>query len=233
MPSSPNAFAQLRMDVAQRRQEVLTFWSEVRSWWVAPPHAQSFRFNAGVGMTIVFVYGFMEFSLTRAVNQLAELISQEAVRAKDYAPAVRVLAQEPRIQSIISTSDKRGIKKRLELYEEVYSASHCKIDGSLLSGQVQNVWAVSVENVFSSFGIKSSPFFETGMNRRIDQVVDDRNAVAHGRQSPEEVGRRYALTDIDATILKFGQQVDYMVIQMEEYYSNTEFVSSQWRHRYQ
>lgn len=225
-------FSNVRGEIAQRHIEILNFWAGVRAWEMPPPAAQSFKFKAGKGLVVVYSYGFLEFSVNKLVAQLTQLIKHKKIRAKDYAPSVRTLVHEPRLQSIMSTSEKKGLKQRLALYEEIYQKAECGISDTVLAGQLQNVWAVSLENIFMVFGIGASPFFDSNFGTKIDRLVDDRNAVAHGRESPELVGERYTSAEIDKLITEVDQQVSYVASCMKQYYEGCEFVASPWRHRY-
>lgn len=225
-------FTNVRGEIAQRRIEVMNFWAGVRTWEVPPPAPQPFNFKAGKGLVVVYSYGLLEFSVTKLVAQLTQLIKLNKVRAKDYIPSIRALVHEPKIQSIMSTSEKKGLKQRLALYEEIYQKSECAISDAVLSSQMQNVWAVSLENIFMVFGIKESPFFDRDFGSKVDRLVDDRNAVAHGRESPERVGERYTSPEVDKLIMEVDQQVSYVASCMSQYYDGREFVAPPWRHRY-
>lgn len=225
-------FSSVRSEIAQRHIEVVSFWTGVRAWEVSPPDPQPFQFKAGKGLVVVYAYGLLEFSVTKLVAQLTQLIKLENVRAKDYAPSVRTLVHEPKLQSIMSMSDKKGLKQRLALYDEIHQKSECKISDAVLSSQIQNIWAVSLENIFLVFGIDGSPFFDNNFGTKVDRLVDDRNAVAHGRESPEVVGERYTTAEIDGLIMQVDQQISYVTNRMSHYYQERGFVAASWKHRY-
>lgn len=232
MPFLLDPFGQVRGEIAQRSAELRHFWTEIRSWEVAPPAPQPLRFRTGKGLILVYNYGLLEFSVTRLVSQLTQLIKNQNVRGKDYSPSVRVLVHEPKIQSIISVSEKRGLKQRLELYKEISQVSSCSISDTILNTQVQNVWAVSIENIFLAFGILNHPFFDNAFGKRADSLVEDRNAIAHGREAPDIVGERYSSGEIDQLIADTGQQIAHMEVHLAQYFNDRLFVDQQWRHRY-
>lgn len=232
MPLSLNPFGQVQQEVSLRFNELQVFWTSIKTWSVPPPGPQPFDFEVGKGMTIVYCYAALEFSLTRATSQLCQLINTLSVRAKDLDTNIKCLAHEPRVQAILDGSKKKAVSPRVDLFKQADSINPIAIGDNLLQPQLQNVWAQSVLNVFDAFGIIKPAFNDLASTKWIDRIVDDRNAIAHGRSPPESVGQRYTIGEVDSIISRVTNETSYMISVFSEYYLDKSFIAKAWRHRY-
>ena len=78
--------------------------------------------------------------------------------------------------------------------------------------------------VFKSFGVNDNPLFDRTKKGLIDDLVDKRNAVSHGRMSPVEVGERYNSSDIEIILLVVERQKKYIIDRLERYVSMSEYL---------
>jgi hypothetical protein len=76
--------------------------------------------------------------------------------------------------------------------------------------QLQTIWAV--------FGLATPVVPEPRLLGRIEELVENRNAVAHGRRTPEEVGGRYSVSDVATRVDDVEAIVTYLVTQLESHY---------------
>ena len=54
---------------------------------------------------------------------------------------------------------------------------------------------------------------------RIEELVENRNAIAHGRRTPEEVGGRYSTAEIEKTADDIEKIGSYFVTELERHYN--------------
>ncbi len=59
---------------------------------------------------------------------------------------------------------------------------------------------------------------ESRLIGRIDELVENRNAIAHGRRTPEEVGGRYSTSEIEKRVDDIERITIYLVPEMETHY---------------
>ena len=109
MASVIDEFFNVQVESSQRFSELRAFWSGIKSQATAPPSPQSFSYLAGSGFTIVYLYGVLEFSITRAVKQLSQLINDYSVRTCDITYSIMSLVHEPKIAAIRSAGKKTKI----------------------------------------------------------------------------------------------------------------------------
>jgi len=232
MPFSPNAFDVVAAENSIRLAALQTYWSNLKNQAAPPPSPQPFVFLAGTGLLMVYAYSALEYCVTRSVRQLSDLIGDYKVRAKDVSPSLMCLVYNPQIDAVRSSGKRTRISKRLELFGEICSPRVAQIHDEFLAPEMQNVWAKSIHDIFGIFGIRSDPMATKLSRARIDQLVDDRNAVAHGREPPEVIGSKYSIADVDTIIQWLATETAHIIECCKVYYEDRDFIASMHRGRY-
>jgi hypothetical protein len=232
MPSSTDEFAVVRQQISLRFADVRAFWSSAKAQAVPPPQPQPFSYLAGSGFTIVFLYAALEFAITRGVKQLSQLITAYPVRTKDVSTPIMCLVHDPKVNAIRDAGRKTRLDARLRLFTAVKSPDTAKIHDELLAPELQNVWFKSISDTFQMFGISDYPLNDAASEALIDRIVNDRNAVAHGRESPDIVGSRYTSGDIDALVGRIESEGQFIINRFADFYADRRFIHESDRSRY-
>ncbi|MFG6282570.1 HEPN domain-containing protein [Sphingomonas sp. S6] len=232
MVYSLNSFDTVEQEISRRFTELRTFWSNVKQGWMPPPATQNYAYTAGAGFTIVFIYSSLEFSINRSVRQLSQLISDYQVRKSDVCSAIMSLVHDPKTKALMSAGKKTRLQARYDLYVSTRSNTIATIHDELLAPELQNVWAKSIKDVFQSFGITDNITSDPSSQDYIDRIVNDRNAVAHGREAPDEIGARYTVAEMDALITRIEHEARHIVESFRVFYDARHFVSDSVRYRY-
>lgn len=232
MPSSAGDFSVVQQETARRFSDLRKFWSAVKVEEVSPPGPQPFSYLVGTGFTVVYLYSILEFSINRSVKQLSELITGYSVKMKDVSSAMMCLVHDPKVNAIKASGKKSKLSARLGLFMQIRGSEFAKVHDELLSQELQNVWAKSIEETFQIFGIECQPLSDAANGIYIDKIVNDRNAVAHGREPPEVVGSNYTSAQMDDLIFRVERETQYVVDRFKVFYDNREFIDNSCRYRY-
>lgn len=150
------------------------------------------------GVVIVLLFASYEHLLTSLTRTLLEATIRVGVGNKRLQPGLRALAFANAAKSIRAVSEKKLYSTTLPKLVKVADPGGrlCTIDpnsfpsdGSFMKRTQIVVWC-------NIFGV---PDPRSILHRRwdeIDGVVSARNAVAHGSQTPDEVGRNYSEGEI-------------------------------------
>jgi len=106
------------------------------------------------------------------------------------------------------------------------------VHDNLLSAELQNIWAKSIQDAFTTFGITGDYLSNIASANHIDKLVDDRNAIAHGRERPETVGSNYTTGDIDDLIIRIESETQFFISKLKQFYNDREFIRRKHRTRY-
>jgi len=83
--------------------------------------------------------------------------------------------------------------------------------------------------VFACLCVPGEPVPDDRLRGYIDETVEYRNAVAHGRMSPLEVGRQKTSDDIARSLDAIAQVVEHVVTRFDDLLMNRRFVNPSHR----
>jgi RiboL-PSP-HEPN len=143
------------------------------------------------GAFFVLLYAYFESSVNRLVSATLNQISSAAVSTSHLRSVVYSLALNPKLMSLESVGQGSKWKHRVELFLAQGAPAHCSINDGVLAMYLQNIWPHSIEQVFACLGVSAPPVPSGRHIGYLNELVEKRNAVSHGRASATEVGRRY------------------------------------------
>lgn len=175
------------------------------------------------GLFYVHTYSAIEKAINELVQRTLLLINSNQVKNNHFTLAFNTISVIDKLQSIRNCSSRNFTNNSISLFQEVGSKSVRQINETVFSYQLQNVWVSTIEEVFGAFGMEI-PEIGPREKATINEIVDKRNAVAHGRESASFVGERHR-----ANILREKLQIAHnftimMIDEFEDYYENKKFL---------
>jgi hypothetical protein len=186
-----------QVSFAERMQEVRTLHqiiSELES--PDPLQADSTRVIILRGLFYVLLYAGFEFAVNQIVSATLREISSAAVETAKLERPVFTLALNQQLMSLESGLNNSKWERRLKLFEAQAETKPCVINDSVLSMYLQNIGRDSLEQVFSCFGITAQIVPMPRYFGYLDELVEKRRAVSHGRTRAEDAGRGYRSAEL-------------------------------------
>jgi hypothetical protein len=140
---------------------------------------------------------------------------------------------DPEIKSVLDATRARMWETRRKLFINRDSKETAQVYDSALAKDLANLWCASLEAVYKAFGIGGTPVADPRNRSLIDQLVEHRNAVAHGREAASRVGQSYSTSDLDDVIGRVEAEVSHILADFETYLGSLSFVHSSQRWRYE
>lgn len=224
--------AATRTAAANRFNESQQYLSELRKVEAALGIPTPVELSIQKGLYIVLLYSSFEFTICRAVTEVSSLVSSKNVQFSHIDPSVYSFALDAELSSIADVGRSRKWQRRVSLFEKQNSPALVALNDSCVLGELENAWAATLQKIFLIFGISANPFYDLRVKRQIDEIVDRRNAVAHGRESAADVGRGYTVADLQIRQDEILRQVGYMFEQFEDWLERKHYVAPLHRHRY-
>ena len=159
------------------------------------------------GLFFVHLYGTLEYSITLSVQVLLQEMTKVCVPYSSFEHLLHVVALDAQFRSLAEPGLKSKWQKRKELLNKQISSESCSLNDTVFQDQLQ-------------------------MRGYIDEIVDNRNAIAHGRQSAQEVGRRTTSTDLDERLRATTKVVNHVIESFDDYLEKRHFVDSRHRANY-
>jgi hypothetical protein len=169
------------------------------------------------GLFYVHLYGAFEKCINEAVEQYRLAINGICVHRSHLEMNFYPVALDPWMTGL---RDSGKIQKRIELIKAANASEFCSVGNSVFSDQLQNVWARTLVELADAIGASSVYLRDRRDEHYLDEVVDKRNQVAHGRVDALAVGSIGRASDL-AVRLDAVMRVLESFVQMLEVHANT------------
>ena len=173
------------------------------------------------GLMFVQLYAVYEYTVRSSVQAVLAAIRDDGLCPQQLHHHSLALILDARFASVSTAGRRRVWEQRTGLLTACDSTDSLTrlndtvfpTDGShFRAGQLQTIWGI--------FGLTTSIVPEPRLLGRIEELVENLNAIAHGRRTPEEVGGRYSTLDILKRIDDVEAIMTYLVTQLESHYGS-------------
>ena len=188
-------FTQLRYEILDRSLKLDHFFKDqVRLGSV-------YSIATSKGLAFVQMYAMYEFTLHGVVEASIDAVCQLGLTLGELRRELTALFLGNEFTSIRDCGAERRWKLQTLVMIKASSTTSAASCGSKVfpsdgshyrRSQLQSIWEI--------FGVTCSIVPSGRMYPLIDELVENRNAIAHGRRTPDDVGRGYSETDIDKKI---------------------------------
>jgi hypothetical protein len=147
------------------------------------------------GLVFVQVYGIYEYT-AKSMTRLA--IAEIAARGHTFAdlrPSLLALFLNVELTAVRTAGEARLWEKRLHLFERIFSNdSITAVDAIPHDGA--NFKHSQIEMILKVLGVRRKMTLRVRHLFSIDELVSNRNRIAHGEETALEVGRRYTRQEV-------------------------------------
>jgi hypothetical protein len=184
-----------------------------------PPTPDPIAIRLLRGLFYVHLYGAFEFSVNRIVLGAAQIINAAQVPHSNVAHPLGALVLDRSFNALSQAG--RHWPKRLDLIQLRLSATIAQIDDD--SVDMQNIWLHTLEQIFQVFGIPKPVMFDPTKQGYIHEVVEVRNKIAHGEDSPLAHGSLKRYADLQVVHDAIRTEAFYILDCFDEYLSQDQF----------
>ena len=149
------------------------------------------------GLVVLLLYATYENLLTSVCRSLLEEASRLKVGNRRLRPGLKLVAAYAKLQAVAGSSPTGIWKAGLDVVDTLHDSRNCSLAPAVFPNDGTNFRRSQVMTVCRVFGLSSPAPILREVWGQIDGVVAQRNAIAHGRLTPGDVGRDYSYTDIN------------------------------------
>ena len=168
------------------------------------------------GLVFVENYAVYEYVVVRCVDAVTQTLNRRSLELGDLRPEILALVLDPEFMSIAENS-RRVWQRRAGLMRRVRSRDVAQIRDGLFPSDGSHFRCEQLETVWTLFGVGEPVVPDRRLMGRIDEMVEHRNAIAHGRDAPESVGGRYSVDEIEARVDDIEIVCTHVVSTLAEY----------------
>jgi hypothetical protein len=157
------------------------------------------------GLAFISIYGNYEYTVRNVVAEAIRHIKQSAIQYQHIKIEILPLLLHSELNSVAGAGGKTAWKKRVELFRQVNAAVACCTSDDAFPSDGSHYRISQIYAIWEAFGITSPVIPNPQWTPLIGEVVENRNAIAHGRRTSRDVGRGYTKDDI---VTKFERMRD-------------------------
>lgn len=223
----------IRSEVLPRFLEVNHFLNYIKTMEAAvvPPAPYPIEYKIFKGLFYVHIYACIEFSINKIVETTLNLAKSKNILYRHLENRFYTIALSNNLQSVRDCNPKTFLEKSADLFLALESGDISDFDETLISKYLQNIWGKTFNQITKTFGMNS--FTISGRDISVfNEIVDNRNKLAHGRDSAESIGSAPNYQDLKNRYDLIFETVNRYIDHFEVYYTNKEFIKVSERINY-
>jgi hypothetical protein len=181
-----------------------------------PPAPTPFHLINSRGLFFVQLYGVYEKTIINSVFRSITFINSNEHRVLDFKPLVLSMVLHPQCDALASVSARKW-EKRWELFEKLELNPIVNICEEVLPTDGQNIRYRQLEMIWKTFCIDKPVLPRPEIRGRISELVDNRNAIAHGDATALDIGSRVTTQDLYIKYSDISEYCSYFLDTLESH----------------
>jgi hypothetical protein len=193
---------------------------------------QNFTSTTLRGMVYISLYAALEYCITQGVQCLLTFVTSSRVRHAHLEYTFNAVALDPELTAIRNIGEKKKWSSRRSLFKKLSADTICDLPDTAFGNFLHNIWPSTIEEIFLCFGIRKPATPTPREIGYLTEIVEKRNAIAHGRDTAGEVGGSLTIQEMELRMAAVYAECLYFLAIIEEHASDMRFVRSRYRKDY-
>jgi len=179
------------------------------------------------GLLFVQIYSTYEYAVRSAVQATLLAIKADDIPINQLRKEVLCLALEPHWKSAADAGRSKVWERRLNLMDQVGSRdSTYTLSDAVFPNDGSHYRVRQLHTIWKIFAVSDPVVPDPRLLGRIEELVENRNAIAHGGRTADEVGRRYSRQDIEIRLADAETICNYVVDTLRAHHESGALVAS-------
>lgn len=184
------------------------------------------------GLYYVHLYAAFEYSVNQGIQSFLQVVTTFKVKTTHLDLSLFSVALDGELTSLKNIGEKNKWQRRLEVFNRQNSQDELILSDMVFGDYLQNVWFKNLQQVFNCLNISSPVVPNPRFVFFIDEIVEKRNKVAHGRESPAVVGRGTRTPDLQIRLDAIAAVIQHIFDCYEQALTTYSFIAPQHRSNY-
>lgn len=215
-------FTTLRSNVTSRISLIRSFHESIKRQEASSDLIIKTNSKISKGLFFVELYGIWEYTVHTTLQSTNNHLTSLTKKCLDVKPQILSLAMNPQFNSL-RTIQKKKWEKRIEILSSVNSNSLTNLTDYVDVTMGKNIRYSQLQNIWECYGIPLPILPADRMIGRLEELVNNRNEIAHGRGSASDVGRRYTQSELLDRLNDMDMLCFSLISKLEQYCANNEF----------
>ena len=178
-------FNDLKINSAQRIVEIREYLDFIAPLIPLAPITTPRYFNTAKGLIFVQLYGVIEYTVTSTIAKCISCINSDGIKLSDVKEIIFSMALDRELSSLIYVNSKKW-DKRYNVFEKIRDDIVINIEDDVMPTDGQNIRYRQLESIWKTFCLNDPIFHDGKFRGRLEDIVSNRNNIAHGNQSSAE-----------------------------------------------
>ena len=178
-----------------------------------PPEAKILR-----GLFYVHLYAALEYAVNQGVQRFLQAIDALCIPPSHLEARFFSVVLDANFNSIRNVGEEKRWSARSKLIDLQSSTQSQSINGDIFGLYLQNVWIERLDALFNCLNIHLPVVPDPSFRLYIDELVERRNAVAHGRISALGIGAARRSPELVIRFNAVSSTCIYILDCFEEHY---------------
>lgn len=184
------------------------------------------------GLLYVHMYAAFEYAMDQSFIRLAQHVSSKGIARKHIRTPIFSVALDKEFKSLQDVRQpEKTFRKRIDAMICTRDQVPVEIRDDILSTGLQSAGSAMIALAFEVYGIPDPPLYDVTAKGYIDEVVERRHAVAHGRESPVAVGI-LKVVELRRRYDALYEQSIYVIEIINKFCTTKEYVLPRFRRSY-
>lgn len=169
------------------------------------------------GLFYVYIYGIYEETVRTVVQKTIEELNAKSVKIDECIYELYALIFSTEYDSIYGVGNEHKWEKRWNISDKLTRNPIVSIPNEIVPTDGKNLRYRQLESIAKSFGIHNAILPRAEIGGNIQEMVDNRNYIAHGNKTPKEVGREVSVNDLQRKLDHISEACAYIIELYEKY----------------
>lgn len=200
---------------------------DIKKWIVDIPDNETYVDFQTItrGLFFVYIYGLYEEIIRETVIEATQEINNAQITVSDCSVHLYPLVFSNEFDSMYGVGNEKKWEKRWELVDKITTNPVVHLNDAQIPTDGKNIKVRQLESIFKSFGIQADALSRPEVGGYIQEMVENRNHIAHGNLLPHDIGKRFTKADLLKRCEIISEECSYVVTQFESFIAHKHFLS--------
>lgn len=176
------------------------------------------------GLFFVYIYGLYEEIIRNIISATINGLNSSSACLEQCIYGLYPLIFSTEYDSLYNVGNEHKWERRWDISSKFSANPDIQIPYELFPTDGKNIRIRQLESLFKSFGITESVLPSPAIGGYIQEMVNNRNDIAHGNKLPKEVGRQYTKADLLLRCDKVSEVCSYICEVYARYIQENKFI---------
>lgn len=204
----------------ENKNNITRKFLELKMWVNSIPEKQECKdsFDSiNKGLFFVYAYGIYEGIVHDIISETIMELNTASIPIDKCIFELYSIIFSPEYDSLRDVGIEHKWEKRWAISSKMLGNSNVLIQGDMFPTDGKNLRYKQLEMIAKSFGLKSEVLPRVELKGFLDELVNNRNDIAHGNKLPKDVGGRYSRQELLTRCENMSEICSHICISYENY----------------